>query len=974
MTLGQFEIHRRIDELISGDPSHQDAHTVSEVLALNFDARNYFFATVDERWIDWLWNNGFLAALTDGSEAGPELGYLTRMAKVTAPKVAEIIAALSFSENAPNLATLDQCLWIIPTLPTEQISQLIPKIHRENWVQLLGERNRYGVEYGMMMRRLAEAKDFDNLLLLADVILTVRKGGSQTSESPFYLTSLSEVEVFRYLTQLDDTHTEKALELIAKVLREILSLEAEPNRFKVEFALRHLNLFTVDSPGDPHGSLSELEGIGSTYAILLRSIIERKGDDPAEVKEIYDQYVAILPEGDIAWHASLMTWALSPKVFPTELKDALFKIFAEKKPWELMGGAEYEEAFRRGFAHWLVEDRDAFISSFIEHFGKQEVKEWEYYHSKGLRLFSLVRENLSEKQRTVVEKTFGPLSLDYQPKPSIQFSGVRSISSKAPPSASERIATMKMEELATALQQEWTPKKIHEDDIEDDFHNPTNAEGLFAAIQFDMEKRLQEYVDGAPLFFQRNKLDEHYTYAFLRAIHGLVQKNPDLLKTLKWSGVVDMMLQIAISGTEEAFVDRERAERREYGTWLTSWTAVHDAMADMVQEMIKASGEGLSIDFTKDRDNFQLIISYLLRYPDPTPEQEKNRDSEPFMAAINSVRGRAFEAFAQFIYKDDKQIPKGETHRIREDSKRIFEGVLDMEDTQAISFLFGYYLASFYYRDKEWIRGLLPRIFSDDLSKKDLRLASWEGYLSNNLYPELFDELGEYYRQAIAMDPAQYPERKYFKKPDEGLGTHIALAYSHFQKFDHEHPLFKAFWETEKSHSEYQQRFLSFIGRAYISGDQIAENGLMLKERLEWLWDFVLDNDFSIGVLMEFGYWIPQRPKVFDIPWLAERVKRTLEKTEGNLDWDYGLREILREMAEVSPRQTLDILRLYLSFKAGADNFQGGWLGVDERMIGAFRIIYNNLDPNMKDEVRGLVNKLLPQKSGMFWKLKEAIE
>ena len=133
-------------------------------------------------------------------------------------------------------------------------------------------------------------------------------------------------------------------------------------------------------------------------------------------------------------------------------------------------------------------------------------------------------------------------------------------------------------------------------------------------------------------------------------------------------------------------------------------------------------------------------------------------------------------------------------------------------------FLYGYYLPFFYYRAVDQVKELLNQIFTEDPTKTHLYLAAWEGYLARSLYKEVFDELRDQYKRAIQTDSNIYPKRNYRVELDEGLATHLALAYVHFEEFTLESELFKEFWNmpNKKRHKE----FAAFVGRYVISRNQ----------------------------------------------------------------------------------------------------------------------------------------------------------
>ena len=176
----------------------------------------------------------------------------------------------------------------------------------------------------------------------------------------------------------------------------------------------------------------------------------------------------------------------------------------------------------------------------------------------------------------------------------------------------------------------------------------------------------------------------------------------------------------------------------------------------------------------KSRKKILYFIEYLFTIKDsPSKDDEKPESSEPFHIAINSVRGVAYQAFTIFVQNDNDK-------KLEEDVRAIFEEVLK-DDSIAVRFVIGHYLASFYFRDKVFITKLFPRIFpKDDSDKKDIYMATWEGYLANTLYDKLFKALEEYYEYAIAIDPKEYPDRKYLKGLDDIFGCSCCFGFCSF--------------------------------------------------------------------------------------------------------------------------------------------------------------------------------------------------
>jgi len=292
--------------------------------------------------------------------------------------------------------------------------------------------------------------------------------------------------------------------------------------------------------------------------------------------------------------------------------------------------------------------------------------------------------------------------------------------------------------------------------------------------------------------------------------------------------------------------------------------------------------------------------------------------------------------------------------------------------------MFGHYIASFYFRDRDWICDLLPQIFPQELEKRHLYLASWEGYLANNLYEEIFldKNFQALYEKGLSLTGAEDKTRRHFKEPDEGLAVHLALAFMFYcPKFGFDDPLFKKFWEKGKD-VERQAEFVSFIGRMFISGDNAQAKELLAKnaqcrQRLVDFWEWAIKNHDDSKIFADFGFWINTDKKVFQPFWLAEMAKKTLEKSTGFLEWDYALVKGIVELAKANAKDTLEIVRLHL-LEGGV---RGGKMRLpfmyDDEWVEALNILYSNVET--KNATYALIDSLIREGGSTFWKFKSVI-
>jgi hypothetical protein len=976
------------------------ADKVRELISLNFDSRQYFFAKADERWLDWLWKNGLLAEIhkrapdpTKHTYRTPELDYLNRAADKNAPKVVDIMLEVSSSPEAFNPETIDRFLSICSKLPADQLARMIPKIHGENWVKLMSVFNDPGFEYEKMLTILLNAKDYDNALLLAETILSVRSKGEIKkspsrvwADNPFYMNALSYTKVFEYLLAVDDAHLERTLAITVKALGETTLLgdrNGEDRAFQIDetYHLFNVDFFMLEpGQGKHYSPRDEVRELAAVAKASIRKLIGNKCADEDFVRRIYDQYIKPLPESRTIWRFQLYVYSLCPEVFKTETREEMFRVFKCKIPGDILSGAEYERLLQACFRTLADADQRAYVSKVIEWFTKSE------WPDPGRDILSSILSSLTPGEKQLANKSFGELIPNYTPQTSIGMTYGGAVVSQAPPNTEEEWKKH-VPEIVEHLKTDWTPSALIEKYKKDeDFLRPIDADGVADRLKSEMASRQQEFIEHAPLFFDRDTLDPHYTYAFIQKLCDLVREKK-LAAGMNFADVFALMNAIAESANTNPF--NEKPEDQKGRRWLADWDAVHDAMANLLNEMLGGDNEP-PVDFKATRDSFFRLIKYLLGHHDPTPEDEELKTakstttpagakgpmvSDPFTMAINSVRGRAFQAMVNFAYRDSQLFPKDRTVKLAPDTRELYEEVLTQEKTRAIMFMFGHYLPSFYFRDRAWMRGLLPQIFPAMPEKHHLYLAAWEGYLVNNLYEDMFfnPEIQQLYARGIALKEEDDPERKHFKEPDEGLATHLALAFMYYGGFDFDHPLFKAFWvDDPKRHGE----FVSFLGRMFVSGDNANANELLkneprAKERLKAFWDWTLAQYSDRALFVEFGFWINLKKDVFDATWLAAHIKTTLEKTGGALDWDFGLTESLIQLAEAAPKDTLAAMRLRLLEAGVRAKKQRIPFHMDKEWTDAFKILYE--DPSTKKATYSLIDDLIREGGSAYWGLKEVL-
>lgn len=1009
--MNQIELHKKIDELLGSGPIGVEPTTVFDLINSNLDTHRYFFSSADEKWLDWLWKNGFLEPIKKKSQdptrygyTTPEVYYLAKMAEKDPNKVVDIILDTPISKETFNPEVIDQFLRICTTLPAGELARVINKILNDEWVVLMGAFNDFGFQYEKIFEKLAEAKDYKNILVLAKAVLSVnpnkrkkKESFISPSEKPFYFNDLSYTKVFKYILSVDDDYTQEALGIVSGVMDQIVLMGGESEKgdtFPIEETYHLLDVDFFRLQPDERERLSyrdDVRELAATLKILTEKLIRPNCSDHKKVLDIYNKYIGSIPLSTSIWRLRMFILSTCPETFKDLLKESFFRLFKEERYHNIVSGTEYEKALESSFNVLTESDKREYIKNVFDYFKKrsEEDKDKPWHMEHGSEILSVLAKinELTSEEKDLAHKYGFKLNLEYEPKPTIGES-MGGIIQPIAPLSQEEFKTLSINDIVGKLKDEWSPKKLSEKYKNEDFLRPRNAEGISDTLRSDMKNRLQDYVDKSEFFFDRDNIDPQYTYAFLRGIEEVIKNNKDGIKNINWDNLISLLNTIKTTGEEQTLA-KEKRDRSSFDGWLADWSEVHSAMTDVIQALLREEGGVMVIDFSQYRDEIFSVISYLLTYPDPIPEDEEPKTAkmtttspgekkqvvvDPFSMAINSVRGRAFQALVLFIYPDSKNIKSDS--KISPDVKALYERVLKVENTRALMFMFGHYLPSFYFRDIEWAHKLLPSIFPDSEDKKELYIAAWEGYLANNLYKEMFDnaDFQKLYQKALTLD-MESPDRKYFRDPDEGIATHLALALIHYKECDFNHPLFKAFWD--KKDPKLHAQFVSFIGRSFVSGDNHVIDDFLRKEprgkeRIRIIWEWILNNCSEQGPFVDFGFWISLKKDLFESNWLADKVKRTLEKTDGSLGWDYGLTQTINELVKTSPADALRISELYLLEGGVRKAKQRRIFHVDPEWFNALKSLYEN--PSTKLGTYKLIDDLIREGGQTFWFLKSIVE
>ena len=397
-----------------------DKEHISVLIGKNLAARQYFYLNADERWLDWLWQNGFLDIIKEvdpstNENRSPELGYLVRMAEKNPASVVTIMLNVQASKDTLSQDVLYSFLRICELLPAEELARVVEIIRSRRWVPLLDGMDHLEFQYERMLKTLLETKDYKSYMVLAEAVLTARTKEEIEQEtrfvrdSPFFFDYLTRTGIFRDLATIDDEYAEQAFTLITRVMAEILKASDDFQLLEVDFFDLEL-----DQPDTWQQDMRELAAAAKELAIRL---IENRCTESENVKTIYNKSMATLPQSRVLWRLQLYIMSLCPEVFVNELKNAFFRLFEAKSYYDISSGTEYKKALRKTFFVLPETDKRDFVRRIISTFSQQTNNKTLY----GSPILSMVFPFLDEKpelKRQAEEAGF-ILNRNHEPQPDV---------------------------------------------------------------------------------------------------------------------------------------------------------------------------------------------------------------------------------------------------------------------------------------------------------------------------------------------------------------------------------------------------------------------------------------------------------------------------------------------------------------------------------------------------------------------------
>lgn len=970
----QIDVHKIIKKYLEKSPYEyiknnqilKEKVLVNEIknlISLNFDSKNFFFSSVDKNWLNFLWKNGFLDFIQKKVEnrdsfsyKTPELNYLVRMADEEPDLVFKIIKEVKISEKNFNPEVIARFVEIIAKLPAKFSSQLIEKIKNEKWFYLMRNFSLdflFSFEIEKILENLYKNNYYKQIITLAESILIIKKKESNKNQifridKPFYFGQVSTTKIFEYLAKLDFNLFENILNTLVKVFNSLVDF------YDGDISLYDVNLFELKIESEKDGYFSDVKNLIACILSILEKIIGEK--DEVKINNFYKKYLIQLKGKTIGDRIRFFYISKTINFLDEGFYEEILYNLKQKKDLTIF--PEFQIFLKESFKNLTSQLKEK-IKSIIKKFAQENQKEIAY------ELANCIIQNLTNEEISNLENLIGrKLIKDYKPQPLI--GETKAFINNLIPKEKfiityDNFKKFSINELALNFSQKWNLENLP--------NKGDDLEILRSLLRKDIKERFYDYFNNLYLFSQNN-IEWHYLYEIFFSFEEEIKNNNQIdylkLKIKSFFENINELLKKTLTKK-----DYEAKEKEAFYQWLAGKRSVAYQISRILKEILKKQNSYINSEIKNSRNLFLELIKNLFKHNDPKKEDEILKQSQlvttyqgikkvsnPFFIGINSVRGHALEILINFAYVIDKEL--------KDDIKEIFKSIIKKEKTKAMYSLFGYYLPYFYFNDKNWIKLILKKYILK--AEKKMILAFWEGYLSQNLYEEIFfdEDFKKLYYEAINFTQKIDPEREFHKDPEEGLGHHLALAYIYFKRFNLN--FFSEFWK--KLSDNHKIAIIDFIGAYFINSDdqklkEIKRNQKIV-EKLRKLWEFVLEENENSLIYQNFDRWIDLN--FFSIDFLVDLILKTLEKANGILNTHYLLVEFLPKFAENNPKKTLEIINLFLIKNQKNINYFYN----KEQLEEALKIIYCH--KKSKKKVEETISKLIQIYSSIFWDLKKVIK
>lgn len=390
------------------------------------------------------------------------------------------------------------------------------------------------------------------------------------------------------------------------------------------------------------------------------------------------------------------------------------------------------------------------------------------------------------------------------------------------------------------------------------------------------------------------------------------------------------------------------------------WGWTRDAIIDLLRTGFESKGGKLPYE---SRELVWRVLFALTKDPNPSPEDESGPHFDPASLAINSTRGRAFDAVIRYAWwvrecTEETRKAEGKTLATFNEFPEVRD-VLDIhldiakEPTLTIRSVYGQSLPSVAVFGLDWLRENLDRIFPQD---DRLFAAVWESFVvfarpNLTLMPILLPA----YQRAVRRIGQQALLRQPIS-PDVRLAQHL-MVYYWLGKLDFggEDRLVDDFYAAASD--DLRAHAMWFIGSSVrkwddkVPAEAYERLRALIERRLDAARRAPSPGEF-FKELSNFGFWFASGK--FDQRWALNTLLSVLQVTRVS-DAEMDVVKRLADICPQFPLECVSCLRLMIE----GDRQRWMLIGVESDVRRLLRSALDSNQPEASHGARRLIEELI---------------
>lgn len=930
LTKPSLDLFKEIDEILNKKPSEKVVQETLKKLK-NAVLADYFYDKVDSSWLKFLEKEGVfkyppLPIIEDDTirfPPWPQTKLLLKAVEKEPERVIEIIELCEFPQDKKdwNIYVLIDFAEIALKMKSRISKRMVDLVKKQKWLMCPYAFNSLLADkLSDLMVKLAKEGEIESGLKLVNILLDVTVE-EKKNESLTFKDAKPYIDTWEYKQILEKKipvilriEPLKTIVVLASKLNNAIFLENKAKNRKAN-KIDYSNIWRPAIEDNPQNWGHE--DVKNHLVSSLRNSLEEIGRNN---KKLLKDAVHILDKFQypIFSRIKLHIYRLFPKGFKKEIQEAIKQYFDESNVWH-----EYQLLVSQEFCSLPKKLKKWYLEQIEQNSKREKVqRNLETYQLKRLYLIKNCLDREWKNRFKKLAKKHG--EMEHPEFLSYSTSGVGPTSPLSVEDLDNLFQNEEIEGIINYLEK-WKPK-------ERVFGEPS-PEGLGRALEELVKRYPQEFSKKSLIFWQEKVRPVYIYYLLFGLIHAVKEK-----KKVYWEKVIELMIKITLEEDSYKYKKQDQLE--------PDWNSVFRSEIELLNNGFFSLHP---IPF-KEREKVWRIIEKLSNHSEPDLEYERKYggdNMDPATLSINTIRGEAIHGVINYALWCCRNL---NNKILVKEAKKVLEDHLNLEkeNTLTIRAIYGWRLLNLVDLDKNWVKRNLNKIFPKIKSLESFWLVTFETYLANPVYKDIFELLEKEYEKAISYLTFMKSKKKLFVSIEEKLPEHLMVAYVY--NICNKKIINKFFSQAPES---VRSQAFNFIGRVIFSNESLSKNKDKINfKRVQLLLEERLKNEGK-EVLKEFGWWFVNSP--FEKKWNIEKLHKALIITNGEIKWAHKVIEKLKEYVKFTP--LLVTKSLFLIVKGDRKNSEVYYKREELKKIILSLLELRSREVN--EEVKKLINLLV---------------